>query len=353
MIDKLLSKLKLFIYRSSFLKPFSTVEEIISKPLVRPIISSAKGTNKAKNPFFVILTIDSEAGYVAEDEQRLWQVNHPNLFQGFYFGIRNWLNLLNSNNIRATFLMSTQCFSARNKENSLIKQQINRLLESNHELGCHLHPRSDYSLEKILEEKLKSNSSKFYSSQKIDIILQATRRLFKENLDQEINRQIKSFRWGNFGLFPQAIKPLEKNGFLIDSSVCPKLIKHQNDDMFCDWSKIKDPFPFIFKKSSILEIPVTTFTFLSQVFTVNPIYHNWFNQIFTDYWLLNNNLKRPFFFVIHSHSSEATYKNGNPTKIIFTMKNIVEKIKKMDNVSFITLKEAYEIYHSMQPCLKK
>lgn len=343
MINELESKIWLFLYRASFFRPFSKVGELASKPLVKPIfLNHSRMTNRMK-PFYIIITIDSEAGYVDDTEQRLWQLNYPNLFQGFYFGIRNWLSLLDRYRIKASFLLSTQCFSAKKKEKSLIEKQIYNLILNNHELGYHLHPRSDRSLERILGEKLKFTSSKFYSPQKIDKILQAARRLFQGYLGKKVNQQIKSFRWGNFGLFEHAIKPLENNGFLIDSSVCPKLTKHQNDDMICDWSKISQPFPFIFKKSRILEIPVTTFTFLNKVLVVEPIYHIWLYHIFNSYRVLSSNNEKPFFFVIHSHSSESTYKNGNPTKIITVMANFIEKMKKITNVSFITLSDAYKI----------
>lgn len=351
MLNKFSNRLKALLYKYSSLKQFRLIEEVISRPFLKPIIPASDKIGKTKKPFYIILTIDTEAGYVKRGGQRKWQVDNPDFFQGFYFGIENWLNLLDKHNIKATFMLSSQCFSAKKNERLLINRELNHLIKNNHELGYHLHPKSDYSLEKKLGEKLKFTGSKFYSTQKINMILRAVRLILRENLGKEANRQIKSFRWGNFSLFPHAIKPLEKNSFLIDSSVCPKLVRHQNDDMYCNWSKINTPFPFMFRGSKILEIPVTTFTFLNKTFTVDPVYHFWLKQIFNSYRLLNNKIdnKKPFFFVLHSHSSEATYKNGGPTKIVTTMEKFIKEVKQIKNVSFITLKEAYKIYHSSKP----
>jgi hypothetical protein len=312
---------------------------------VAPIISIPKETSNKKRPFYIILTIDTESGYVTNNEERLWQVNYPQLYQGFYYGIKNWLDLLNKHKIRANFMLSGQCFSAKGREKKLIDQQLSNLLQQNHELGYHLHPRSDQSLQQVLGKKLQYTSSKFYSKLEIDKMLKAARYLLEKNLSTKINKQIISFRWGNYGLYQHAFSLLENSGFIIDSSACSGKKGHELDDKVFDWSKIKTPFPFYLKNSQTLEIPVTTFSFLNKILVVNPIYHNWLEQIFIKYWFLNNKINNQFFFVILSHSSEGTHKNGEPTRTVFAADQFIKKVKKYENVRFITFKEAYEIYH--------
>ncbi len=335
---KLGASLKFFLYRLSFWQPFVT----ILNPY--PINKNGK-KKKNKKPFYIIVTIDTESGYVESNEQRLWQVNHPDLFQGFYFGIKNWLNLLNQQKVKASFMLSSQCFSAAGKESQLISQQLSEIIDGRHELGYHLHPRSDHALEKVLGQKLKFTSAKFYSASEIDNLLKAARLLLNKNLGEKINRQIISFRWGNFGLYPHAVNLLTKNGFAVDTSVCPGKKGHQFDDKVFDWSKITNPFPYL-SQNGLLEIPITTFKIFNKVLLVDPLNHLFLEQAFLKYWQLNNTSKQPFFFVMLSHTSEGTDKIGRPTKVIQTMQNFIKKVKQFDNVELITLKQAYEIYRA-------
>ena len=339
------SSLKFFLYRASFWAPISLIVKLLLKPFIAPLIPIKNGRKKKRNkPFYIVLTIDTESGYVENNEKRLWQVDHPDLYQGFYFGIKNWLDLLNRQKAKASFMLSSQCFSTAGKERKLINQQLSKIIAGNHELGYHLHPRSDQSLEKAVGEKLKFTSAKFYSASEIDTLLKTARHLLNKNLGKKISQQVVSFRWGNFGLDSQAVDLLIKNGFLIDSSVCPRKKGHQFDDKIFDWSKITNPFPYIISQNGLLEIPITTFKIFNQVLLINPLNHLFLEQAFLKYWQLNNASNQPFFFVILSHTSEATDKIGRPTKVIQTMHNFIEKVKQLDNVEFITLRQAYEIY---------
>ncbi|MDZ7587271.1 MAG: hypothetical protein U0946_05940, partial [Patescibacteria group bacterium] len=169
--------------------------------------------------------------------------------------------------------------------------------------------------------------------------------LLNKNLGEKINQQVISFRWGNFGLYKHAVDLLTKNGFLIDGSVCPGKKGHQCDDKIFDWSKITNPFPSL-SQGGLLEIPITTFKIFNKVLLVDPVNHLFLEQAFLKYWQLNNSSKQPFFFVILSHSSEGTDKIGHPTKVIQTMENFIKTVKQFNNVEFITLRQAYEIYNA-------
>ena len=342
---KLNASLKFFLYRLSLWQPLSTILKFLSKPFVTTLTPiKDREEKKKKKPFYIVLTIDTEAGYVDSHEKRLWQVDHPDLYEGFYYGIKNWLHLLNQYQVKASFMLSSQCFSALGKERKLINRELAKIISENYELGYHLHPRSDHSLEKVIGKKLRFTSAKFYSAREIDSLLKAARYLLNQNLGEKISQQIVSFRWGNFGLYKPAFNLLTKNGFRIDTSVCPGRKGHQFDDKVFDWSKTKNPFPYSLGPDGPLEIPITTFKIFNKVLVVDPINHIFLEQAFWQYHRLNNASKQPFFFVMLSHSSEGTDQLGHPTKIIQTMQSFIEAVKQFDNVEFITLRQAYEIY---------
>jgi hypothetical protein len=342
-----MNKFSLILYNLSFFSPVSFFIEKLSQKFVTPIIDfKANYKNNNKRPFYIIISIDTEAGYVKDNGERLWQVNNPQLFEGYYFGIRNWIHLLQKYQIKANFMLSSQCFSSKGVEKKLINKQIGNIFQFKHELGYHLHPRSDFALENKTGKKFIYTSSKFYSEEEVGAMLSSVRKILKENLGEEKSKQVSSFRWGNYGLFEHAIKPLGENGFIVDSSACPDKIGHQQDDKIFSWKKIRKPYPFYFKNSKVLEFPITTFYLLKNTLIANPIYHKMLNVVFYKYWQLNNQIKKPFFFVIVSHSSEATYKNGDATKVISSMNSFINYVTKFNNVRFITYKEAYGIYNA-------
>lgn len=347
-MPKIIARIKIFIYRLSFNSTILSVIRFLSKPLAVPVFYQhdvAQQKLPHKKPLYVIVSVDTESGFVTSNEERLWQVNNPDLFQGFYYGIPNWMNLLEKHGVKGNFMLSTQCFSAKGKEKTFIEKGLNRLLETNHEIGYHLHPKSDRSLERILGKKLEYTSSKFYTVTEIDEMLKAARYLLQDGLGKQINKKVLSFRWGNYGLYQHAFQVLEKNGFTIDSSACPGKSGHKSDDKIFDWSQYRSHLPKLLQETRVLEIPVTTFDFLNHTLIANPLYHPWLDIVFDKYLLLNERLNAPFFFVLLSHSSEATYKNGDSTKIISVMDAFLHRVRRMENVSIVTFQEAYKIFY--------
>lgn len=338
-------KLRRIIYKLSFFPVISFFNNIFFNIFAKPLISVRKGNNFKNKPFYIIISIDTESGYTTKSEDRLWQVNNPKLFQGFYYGIKNWLELLDRYKIKGNFMISSQCFDSKGNTKRLIIQQLSDISKKQHEIGYHLHPKSDLALENQLNRRLNYTSSKFYNEKQIDEFLKSARTLLRKNLGEKINREIISFRWGNYGLYNHALKALDKNGFLVDSSACPQMSGHERDDKIFSWKNIKDPFPFYFQNSKILEIPITTFYFLNRVVETNPIFYKLLNIVFYKYWKLNNMVKKPFFFTIVSHSSEATYKDGKKTKMLLSMESFINYTKRFENVRFITYQEAYNIFN--------
>lgn len=347
-MHKITEKIKIFIYKLTFNQIILFVIKLLSKPLVTPLFhqSNTKYSKLQYNkPFYVLITIDTESGFITPNEERLWQVTNPNLFQGFYNGINNWTNLLSKHNVKGNFMLSTQCFSAKGREKTFIEKRLSSLIESNHEIGYHLHPRSDRSLEEILGKTLAYTSSKFYTAPEIDEMLKAARHLLQDTLGKQVNKKILSFRWGNYGLYQHAFRILEKNGFTIDSSACPGLAGHMSDDKIFDWSKYRTYLPKLLTGTKVLEVPVTTYNFMNQTLIANPLYHPWLDIVFDKYLSLNERINAPLFFVLLSHSSEATYKNGNPTKIMTVMDTFLNRVRSMENVSFITFQQAYKLFY--------
>lgn len=321
--------------------------------LLAPFISvKALGNGKGKKPFIVCITIDTESGYVEKNDYRVWQKNEPEAYIGFYKGIENWRNILKKYNAKSTFFLSTNCFGATGKYYDLILNQLKFVIKENHEIGLHLHPDSDLAIQKSLNKKFSATSAKFYDEKEIGLLLKTGKNIIKENIG--INPV--SFRWGNWALDTTSVKILQKNGFKIDSSATPGIKWHQNNHMYYDWSKISLHYPWNLstkdyqdtknQDSKILEIPIATFNFFGLTLRADPA-NSVLLQLCFDYYYRNaDRSKKPFIFVIISHSIEAIHNDGTKTKVIDSMGEFLSHASKLKDVKFLTLQEAYKKYKS-------
>lgn len=301
-----------------------------------------QNNSKNKSPFEVSITIDTEAGYVDKNDYRVWQKSKPKAYVGFYKGIENWRKLLNKHKVKATFFLSTNCFSAKGNEYNKIIKQLRLLLKEGHEIGLHLHPDSDLALQSLLGKSFDATSAKFYSEKEINELVKAGKELIKKHLG--IN--VTSFRWGNWALNTDAVKALEKNGFKVDSSATPGIKGHINDKMFYDWSKANEHYPWKLsninyqnakhQNSNVLEIPIAAFNFLGLKLRADPATSVLLKACF-DFYYKNAARKKPFPFVVISHSIESTYENGSETKVIKIMDEFLHYTKKFKDVGFSTL----------------
>ena len=91
--------------------------------------------DKNEKEFLIVITMDTESGYVDKNEYRIWQYQKPEAYIGFYKGIENWRELLNGYNIKGTFFLSTQCFDAKNLILKKIIDQLKNLDIEGHEIG--------------------------------------------------------------------------------------------------------------------------------------------------------------------------------------------------------------------------
>jgi hypothetical protein len=314
---------------------------------------SVKGLKRSKkpkkHPFLVAITIDTESGYVKKNQLRRWQYLSPHSFQGYIYGIKNWTDLSQKFSIPLTFLLSTQCFSADPETSKNIINQLKKTLKQGNEIGLHLHPDSDYSLQKNLKIKLSHTSAFFYDDKTKTNMIKIGKALIK----RYIGINISSFRWGNWALDTGAVNALKKNKIKIDTSACPGIKGHSHDSMKYDWTKVKNHYPWylstsnykqINNPSKVLEIPIATFNFLGKTMRADPINCDLLLHSFNYYYKYADRSTKPFIFTIISHSSEATHKDGSSTKIIETMEKFLYHCLKFKDVRFITLNQTKKYY---------
>ena len=340
-----MKSLKLIVYRILSTKLGNFLLNLLSFGI--SVRNLQKDTGKKTKPFIVAITIDTESGYVDKNERRIWQRENPEAFIGFYKGIENWRNLLNKHGVKGTFFVSTQCFSAKEGEALKINNQLGLLTKESHEIGLHVHPDSDFSIQKLLNKKFKYTSAKFYDYKTKKEILKTGKDLLMKNTNL---KNITSFRWGNWALDTESVKILEELDFKIDSSATPGIKGHIDDGMHYDWSKSNSHYPWFLstknyndtktQDSKILEIPIATFDFFFVTLRADPVNLALLNKSFVYYYKNAARDEKPFIFVAISHSPEATYQNGNKTKVADTMEEFISHAKKFSDVRFMTLKDA-------------
>ena len=299
-----------------------------------------------KHPFLVCITIDTESGYVKKNDERAWQYSNPEEFIGYYGGIENWRKILNKYGAKSTFFLSTNCFSAKNQEKLRIVNQLKLLKKEGHEIGLHMHPDSDLALQEELGTKFNFTSSKKYNKKQIDSFISSCKNLIYKNT----GNYPESFRWGNWALGNDAVNSLESNKILIDSSATPGIKGHENDGMAFDWSRSKSHYPWKLSSndyqneaigsSNVVEIPIATFNFLGLTMRADPSYPVLLNKCFDYYYRYADRSKKPFAFVVISHSMEGTHKDGSATKVISVMEDFLEHASAKKDVKFSTIKEA-------------
>lgn len=336
-------KLKLILYRF-----FSTA---LGKAMLR-ILSfgvnvNGLGNGPKKHPFLVIITVDTESGYVEKNERRAWQMENPKNYRGYYHGIRNLLDVFEKYKVKSTFFLSTNCFSAKKTEYDKIKNEIGKIMKEGHELGLHLHPDSDLALQEKLRRKFNATSAFFYNYEEKLEIIKAAKELIKENLGNEAYKKLVSFRWGNWALDAGGAKALDKLGFRIDSSATPGIKGHSNDKMKYDWSKANRHYPWKLStkdyqetndnNSGITEIPIATFGFFGMKMRADPVNSVLLEEAFLQYYRKADRSGKPFPFVVITHSSEATTEDGNKTQALKDLEKFISFAVKFKDVKFVPI----------------
>lgn len=330
---------KIIIYNLLKLQMFKSVLSFVSVfGLKVDTLRNNKKIKKAdqKHPFLVIITIDTESGYVKKNQERVWIDKNNRAFQGYYYGIKNWLDLARKHNINFSFLLSTQCFSSKGKEYKNIIHILKEIYREGHEIGFHLHPKDDEALQKHIERQLKYTGARYYDTKTIERMLLGGRELIKKHLGTKIANDVISFRWANWALPIKKIGLLRKANFNIDCSSCPGIKGHMDDDRFYDWTNLKECFPSIINE--ITEFPIATFSFLGKKFRADPVFGPLLQKAFKYYYDDVDRSQKPFHFIITTHSCEASYKNGEPTEVVKNLNMFIEEARKYKNVHFKTLR---------------
>lgn len=342
-------RFKLLLYRFLTTEFGNLILKSLSNFVTVKDLGNKTKLNKCK--FLVVITVDTESGFVDKNERRTWQKENPEAFVGYYYGIRNLLEMLEKHEIKATFFLSTQCFSSKSFEYKKIMEGLNNLLNNKHEIGLHLHPDSDFSIQKRLRKKFNATSAFFYSyDEKVEII-SAAKDLVKRHLGEKAAKNITSFRWGNWALDTGGARALNKLGFTIDSSATPGIKGHMSDGMKYDWSGIKHHYPWKLStrdyraihhaNSNVTEIPIATFDLFGIKLRADPVNSLLLQKAFSGYYKMADRSQIPFPFVVITHSSEATTKDGRPTRALKDLDDFISNAIKFDDVEFVTLNEAY------------
>ncbi len=347
---KLSLKIKLLLYHFFSTQFGKKILSIFSFGVKAGNLGAEKGKKEKKHLFLIAITADTESGYVNKGERRAWQREKPEAFEGYYYGIRNLLSAFDNHKIKSTFFLSTQCFSAQGKERELIDKELKNLIKNKHELGLHLHPDSDFALQKKLSRKFSATSAFFYTYEDKLKIIRAAREIIRENLGENAEKELISFRWGNWALDSGGAKALDKSGFKVDSSAVPGIRGHLNDPMKYDWSNVKMHYPWRLSitdykatnhnNSKIIEMPIATFNFFGATLRADPVNSILLNRAFIEYFNKADRSEKPFVFVVLTHSPEATMKDGNKTRALQDLENFITFSKKYNGVKFVTLREA-------------
>jgi len=344
------TKLKLFLYNFLNTRFGRSVLRLLSFGV--RVKNLEENDNQKNHPFLIILTIDTESGYVGTNERRVWQKEDPKAFMGYYYGIRNLVNIFEKCKLKATFFLSTQSFSSKGYEYRRIIKELTHIFKKGHEIGLHLHPDSDFSLQKKISKNFEATSAFFYDyNEKLEMI-SAAKELLELHLGKSVVKKLTSFRWGNWALDSEGAKALNELGFSIDSSATPGIRGHSYDGMKYDWSKVKLHYPWKLSttnyqaishnNSDIAEIPIATFDFFGIKLRADPVNSILLNEAFLQYYKKADRSKKPFPFVIITHSSEATTKTGETTKALKDLEMFILTATEYDNVEFVTLQEAYK-----------
>jgi peptidoglycan/xylan/chitin deacetylase (PgdA/CDA1 family) len=320
--------------------------------LLRPFVCvkglKKKGSGKARHPFLVAVTIDAEAGYVQKNEFRVWQGKKPNAFTGFHKGLERLEAVLGKHKAKSTIFLSTQCFDASGAELQKIKSVLRRMARK-HEIGLHLHPESDFALQKYMKNNFRHTSARFYDYRTIMAMLSSSRDIIEKNLGRRLSSRIASFRWGNWALDSAAVKALQDTGFRIDSSAVPGMKGHLKEHRQYDWSKALMRYPWKLNSadyqqpgtsaSGILEIPIATFTLFGITLRADPVNSHLLLNAFDYYYKYADRSRMPFVFVVMTHSCEAIYEDGTPTKALKTLDEFLRYARSYKDVKFVTLRE--------------
>ncbi len=318
----------------------------LARRIVVPELGAMKSAHR--KPLLVVITVDTEAGFVARDERRVWQGEAPDAFQGFTHGVANLADVLARYQSRATFFVAPHFLAApvRARERSLAA--LSRAREGGSEFGLHLHPASDRALAERLGRTFTETSGRYLSQTDKDELVSAGKAMLQESLATDVT----SFRWGNWGLDAGGARALVKAGFAVDSSAVPGIRDRKARGPArprYDWSETHHVGPWRMSlqnpvledaSSPLLELPIATFELFGARLRADPLYGKLLEGAFVRYHERAPREDAPFAFVVMTHSSEATHEDGSPTRTLRDLESFLALATQTPGVELVTIREA-------------
>lgn len=275
-------------------------------------------------PIRLCVTVDTEGGYVDRDERRVWQGRAPDALQGYAAGVPNLVQVLDRHGVKATFLVAPHGATA---------DLVRSLDRSGHEVGLHLHPSSDGAIAARLGHAHREGSAARLSVDEQRALVGAGKALVTELLGHAPT----SFRWGNWALDARAARVVAEAGFRVDSSAVPRLVDRRERPPRYDFRDCSTRTPWEIAPG-LTELPIATFRWLGRWLRADPLYGPLLGAAFDVYRARAPRTDRPFPFVLMTHSCEATYRDGSPTRALAELDRFLARVR--PGVEAVTLRDA-------------
>ena len=289
----------------------------------------------------VVVTVDTEGGYVERGERRVWQGSAPRAFQGYVDGIRNVLDLLDRHRVKGTFFVAPHGLSATGSTLTSVERAIATIPRGGHEIGLHLHPSSDVALARRIGRSFASGSARDLEQTDLEGLVLTGRALLEEILDP--GTTLEAFRWGNWALDERAARVVAAAGFRVDSSCVPGLRdrRHARRPRF-DWTRSRtiEPWPIA---EGLLEVPIAMFRILGRLCRADPLYGSLLSAALRRYRThapAAADPRMPLVFVVMTHTTEATHQDGSPTRVLSALDDLLTLAGELPEVEVVTLREA-------------
>ena len=254
----------------------------------------------------VVITVDTEGGFVGAGERRVWQGSAPDAFQGYVDGLRHACAVFAKHDVRATFFVAPHGLSATGETRRAVDHALAAVRDGGHEIGLHLHPSSDRAVRARVGGRYDATAARIPSAARRALVAAG-----RDLLAEATGVTPRSFRWGNWALDAESAVDVAAEGFTVDASAVPGLwdVRSPRRPRY-DWRRTRTHRPFTLCEG-LAEVPITTFSCLGNLFRADPIYA----PLLPAALRAHAEAGTPA-FVLMTHSSELTAEDGSPTRAL-------------------------------------